>query len=109
MQTPHSPKPKIFGNGYGKHISHNYQLMKKFFGLGLKLLANMFIPGIYYERAHWEVIDLYYKMQGYRHGTDNAKRCDECGTDLLSSNDKGTLNPASELTPASDPENHKEN
>lgn len=87
MQTPYSPKPKIFGDGYGKHVSYNYVLMKKFFWLGWKMLVNMFIPGVFYERAHWEVIDLYYKMQGRRHGTDNEKRCDECGGNLLSSDD----------------------
>jgi len=88
MQPIHSPKPKIFGAGYGKHVSHNYKLMKKFFWLGWKMLVNTFIPGAFYECAHWEVIDLYYKMQGHRHGTDNEKRCDRCGANLISSDDK---------------------
>lgn len=92
MQTPHAPKPKIFGDGYGKHVSHNYWLIKKFFWLGWKMLVHMFIPGIFYERAHWEVIDLYYKMQGYRHGTNDTKRCGKCGSKL-------EPNPVQETTP----------
>ena len=103
MHPYHSPKPKIFGAGYGKHVSHNYRLMKKFFALGWKMLVNMFIPGVFYERAHWEVIDLYYKMQGYRHGTNDVKRCDGCGANLLSSDDK-VLEKSHAVTPEATPE-----
>jgi len=88
MQVTHSPKPKIFGEGYGKHVAYNYALMKKFFWLGWKMMANMIIPAAFYERAHWEVIDLYHKMSGFRHGTRNDHRCTECGHEKLSSDDK---------------------
>lgn len=83
MQTTHSPKPKIFGKGYGKHVAYNYKLMKRFFWLGWKMLVNMFIPAAFYERAHWEVIEMYHKMRGYRHGTVSDHRCDKCGGELL--------------------------
>jgi len=85
MQVTHSPKPKIFGKGYGKHVAYNYALMKKFFWLGWKMLVNMFIPVAFYERAHWEVIDLYHQMSGFRHGTNNDHRCSKCGHEKLSS------------------------
>ena len=88
MQVTHSPKPEIFGKGYGKHVAYNYALMKTFFSLGWKMLANMLIPNVFYEHAHWEVIDLYHKMSGFRHGTINDHRCSECGHEKLSSDDK---------------------
>ena len=87
MQETHSPKPKIFGKGYGKHVSYNFKLMKRFFWLGWKLFANMLIPGAFYERAHWEVIDMYHNMRGYRHGTINNHRCDKCGNELLTADE----------------------
>ena len=87
MQVTHSPKPKIFGKGYGKHVANNLKLMKQFFWLGWKMLANTFVPGVFYERAHWEVIDLYHSMRGFRHGTSNDHRCAECGSDFLSADD----------------------
>ena len=87
MQEIHSPKPEIFGKGYGQHILHNYRLMKQFFWLGWKMLVHMFIPGVFYERAHWEVIDLYHKMRGLRHGTVSDHRCPECGHDLPSADE----------------------
>ena len=88
MQVTHSPKPKIFGKGYGKHVAYNYALMKRFFWLGWKMLVNMVIPAAFYERAHWEVIDLYHNMSGFRHGTNNDHRCGECGHEKLTSDDK---------------------
>lgn len=87
MQQTHSPKPKMFGKGYGQHISYTYRLMKKFFWLGWKMMVNMFIPHVFYEQAHWEVIDLYHKMRGYRHGTHSDHRCPECGGDLPSADE----------------------
>ena len=87
MQVTHSPKPKIFGKGYGKHVANNLKLMKQFFWLGWKMLANTFVPGVFYERAHWEVIDLYHSMRGFRHGTSNNHRCAACGSDFLSADD----------------------
>ncbi|MHA1289144.1 MAG: hypothetical protein ACTSPB_17285 [Candidatus Thorarchaeota archaeon] len=48
----------------------------------------MFIPVAFYERAHWEVIDLYHQMSGFRHGTNNDHRCSKCGHEKLSSDDK---------------------
>lgn len=90
MQVTHSPKPKIFGEGYGKHVVYNFKLMKRFFWMGWKLLANTFIPGAFYEAAHWEVIEMYHKMRGFRHGTRNDHRCNECGHELYSA-DETTL------------------
>jgi len=87
MQVTHSPKPKIFGEGYGKHVATNVKLMKQFFWLGWKMLANTFIPTMFYEHAHWEVIELYYKMRGIRHGTKNDHRCPKCGSEFLSADD----------------------
>lgn len=82
MQPSHSPKPHVFGPGYGAHLAYNFGLTKTFTKLAIKIFINTFIPGVYYEEAHWEVIDLYYKMNGRRHGTNNPKRCDECGSIL---------------------------
>jgi len=87
MQQTHSPQPKIFGKGYGHHILYNYRLMKKFFWLGWKMMVHMFIPNVFYERAHWEVIDLYHKMRGLRHGTISDHRCSKCGSDLMSADE----------------------
>jgi len=87
MQQIHSPKPKMFDKGYGQHISYNYKLMKKFFWLGWKMMVHMFIPGVFYERAHWEIIELYHKMRGFRHGTISDHRCPECGGDLFSADE----------------------
>lgn len=97
MQVTHAPKPKIFGKGYGKHVVANLRLMKRFFWLGWKMLANTFIPTLFYERAHWEVIDLYHKMRGYRHGTRNEHRCKECGGDLASSDEVRDLREAKKV------------
>jgi len=94
MQVTHSPKPKIFGKGYGKHVASNLKLMKRFFWLGWKMLANTFIPSAFYEKAHWEVIDLYHKMRGFRHGTKDEKRCKECGHELVSRDDTNDLREA---------------
>ena len=82
MPPHHSPKPKIFGKGYGAHLAYNIGLVRTFTKLAIKVFINIFIPGVYYEEAHWEVIDLYYEMSGRRHGTNNPKRCDECGSTL---------------------------
>lgn len=90
MQVTHSPKPKIFGEGYGRHVASNLILMKKFFWLGWKMLANTFIPNVFYEKAHWEVVELYHKMRGFRFGTQNDHRCSECGHELYTS-DETTL------------------
>jgi len=87
MQKVHSPKPKIFGEGYGAHLAYNYRLMKKFFWLGWKMLINMFVPAAFYEQAHWEVIELYHKMRGNRHGTFSDHRCPKCGNDLPSADE----------------------
>ena len=97
MQVTHAPKPKIFGKGYGKHVAANLQLMKRFFWLGWKMLANTFIPTLFYERAHWEVIDLYHKMRGYRHGTKCDHRCNACGGDLPSSDEVRDLREAKKI------------
>ena len=82
MPPHHSPKPKILGPGYGTHLVYNFSLVKLFFKLAIKLFINAFVPGVYYEEAHWRVIDLYHKMSGYRHGTNNPKRCNQCGSTL---------------------------
>ena len=82
MQPTHSPKPNVFGKGYGKHLAHNFELVKIFTKLAIKLFINAFVPCVYYEEAHWRVIDLYYKMSGHRHGTNNPKRCNQCGSNL---------------------------
>ena len=87
MQVTHSPKPEIFGKGYGKHVANNFVLMKQFFWLGWKMLVNTFFPAVFYERAHWEVIELYYKMRCFRHGTKSDHRCAKCGTDFLSADE----------------------
>jgi hypothetical protein len=87
MHKVHSPKPKMFGKGYGTHLAYNYGLVKMFFKLGFKVLINAIVPGVYYEQAHWGVIDLYHKMSGYRHGTHSDHRCSECGGDLPSSDE----------------------
>ncbi len=97
MQPTHSPKPKIFGEGYGKHVADNLKLMQRFFWLGWKILANTFVPSAFYERAHWEVIDLYHRMRGFRHGTDNEKRCDECGGEIMSADDVRNLREANKV------------
>ena len=82
MPPCHSPKPEIFGKGYGAHLAYNFSLVKLFFKLSIKLFINAFVPGVYYEEAHWRVIDLYHKMSGHRHGTNNSKRCEHCGSTL---------------------------
>lgn len=82
MSPCHSPKPNVFGKGYGKHLANNFGLIKIMIKLIIKLFINVFVPGVYYEEAHWRVIDLYYKMNGYRHGTNNPKRCEHCGSKL---------------------------
>ncbi len=87
MHTVHSPKPKIFGEGYGAHLSYNLKLMRMFFKLALQIFINAIVPGVYYENAHWKVIELYHTMSGVRHGTHNEHRCDKCGGELLSSED----------------------
>jgi len=97
MQVTHAPKPKIFGKGYGKHVSANLRLMKRFFWLGWKMLANTFIPTLFYERAHWEVVDLYYKMRGYRHGTQNEHRCGSCGSELETADERHNLREANKI------------
>ena len=97
MQVTHAPKPKIFGKGYGKHVVTNLRLMKRFFWLGWKMLANTFIPTLFYERAHWEVVDLYHRMRGYRHGTKNDHRCESCGSDLPTSDEVRDLREAKKV------------
>jgi hypothetical protein len=57
----------------------------------------MLFPRLFHERYHWDIIDLYYKLRGYRHGTNDEKRCDECGNELVSRDDKISLNEAEEL------------
>ena len=97
MQVTHAPKPKIFGKGYGKHVVTNLRLMKRFFWLGWKMLANTFIPTLFYERAHWEVVDLYHRMRGYRHGTKIDHRCESCGSDLPTSDEVRDLREAKKV------------
>ena len=87
MHTVHSPKPKIFGEGYGAHLSYNFKLVRMFFKLALQIFINAIVPGLYYENAHWKIIELYHTMRGTRHGTNNDHRCSKCGGDLLSSED----------------------
>jgi hypothetical protein len=87
MQNIYSPKPKVFGKGYGAHLSYNLQLVKLFIKLALQVFINAFIPGVYYEQAHWQVIDIYHKMRGFRHGTHSDHRCPECGADELSADE----------------------
>lgn len=87
MQNIYSPKPKVFGKGYGAHLSYNLQLVKLFIKLALQVFINAFIPGVYYEQAHWQVIDIYHKMRGFRHGTQSDHRCPECGADELSADE----------------------
>lgn len=84
MPPRHSPKPKIFGKGYGAHLAYNFGLVKILFKLTIKLFINAFVPCTYYEEAHWRIVDLYYKMRGHRHGTNNLKRCEHCGSQLES-------------------------
>lgn len=84
MQQIHSPKPKVFGEGYGAHLAYNFSLIKLFFKLSLQIFVNAFVPGLYYEQAHWKVIELYHKMRGIRHGTISDHRCKECGGELYS-------------------------
>lgn len=87
MQQIHSPKPKVFGEGYGAHLAYNFSLIKLFFKLALQLFVNAFVPGLYYEQAHWKVIELYHKMRGFRHGTISDHRCPECGGELYSADE----------------------
>jgi hypothetical protein len=87
MQQIHSPKPKVFGEGYGAHLAYNFKLIRLFFKLSLQIFVNAFVPGLYYEQAHWKVIEIYHKMRGLRHGTISDHRCPECGGELLSSED----------------------
>jgi hypothetical protein len=97
MQVTHAPKPRIFGKGYGKHIATNLKVMRKFFWLGWKSLVNTFVPFAFYEVAHWEVIDLYYAMRGYRHGTKCNTRCEKCGSDLPSADEVHDLREAKKI------------
>ena len=87
MQQTHSPKPKVFGEGYGAHLAYNLRLVKLFFKLALQVFVNAFVPGLYYEQAHWKVIEIYHKMRGFRHGTISDHRCPECGGELFSSDE----------------------
>ena len=82
MRAHRHSKPEVFGKGYGSHMLDKYRLFKTFVKLSFKVFVNIFAPSAYYEKYHWEVIDLYYKFRGFRHGTDNSKRCDACGSEL---------------------------
>ena len=87
MQQTHSPKPEVFGEGYGAHLAYNLRLVKLFFKLALQVFINAFVPGLYYEQAHWKVIEVYYKMRGLRHGTISDHRCPECGGEMYSADE----------------------
>lgn len=87
MQQVHSPKPEMFGDGYGAHLAYNFRLIRLFLKLIMQVFVNAFIPGLYYEQAHWKVIEIYHKMRGTRHGTVSDHRCSECGGELLSAED----------------------
>jgi len=87
MQEIHSPKPKVFGEGYGAHLAYNFRLIKLFCKLSLQILVNAFVPGLYYEQAHWKVIEVYHKMRGFRHGTHSDHRCPECGGEMYSADE----------------------
>ena len=91
MQSIHSPKPKIFGVGYGAHLAYNLRLVKQFIKVALQVFINAFVPCTYYEKAHWQVIELYHRMRGFRHGTESDHRCKECGTDMLSNDETNQL------------------
>ncbi len=82
MQPYHSPKPSIFGKGYGKHILYNLKIAKSFLKLAYKLFVNAFIPGKYYDETYSQIVNFYYKLRGHRHGTLDLKRCNECGSQL---------------------------
>lgn len=88
MHTVHSPKPEVFGKGYGAHLAYNFKLVRLFYKLALKIFINAIVPGVYYEQAHWQIIELYYMMRGTRHGTNSDHRCNECGGDLISCDDE---------------------
>lgn len=83
MQVHEHPKPKVFGKGYGTHIAYHFKLLAKLIGMLCRLLVTTFAPSVYHEKYHWDIIDIYHKLRGYRHGTDNEKRCSECGTELM--------------------------
>jgi len=97
MQTVHSPKPKVFGKGYGTHLSYNFKLVSMFFKLALQVFVNAFVPGLYYEQAHWKVIELYHKMRGYRHGINSDHRCAACGADTMSCDEVYDLRTAKKI------------
>lgn len=82
MYNVNAPKPKMFGKGYGTHLARNFHLSKKFINLAFKAIVNGIAPDIYYERVHFETIDLYYRFCGFRHGIDNPTRCEYCGSGL---------------------------
>lgn len=87
MQSVNSPKPRIFGKGYGTHLTYNLKLANQFIKLFLQITINALIPGAFYEKAHWQIIELYHRMRGFRHGTESDHRCKECGTDMLSNDE----------------------
>jgi hypothetical protein len=97
MQVHEHPKPKIFGKGYGAHIAYHFRVFTVIAKILLQLTVTMFLPRVYHQKYHWDIIDLYYKLRGERHGTANERRCDECGTELMSRDDKISLDEAEEL------------
>ena len=97
MQVHKHPKPKVFGKGYGTHIAYHFKLFKKFVAVTSRIFLNMLIPSVYHERYHWDIIDIYHRLRGYRHGTENEKRCNECGTELMSRDEVRDLHDAEKL------------
>lgn len=90
MHTYNSPTPRVFGKGYGGHLAYNLRLAKLFTRLVFVSIIHAFAPTAYVEKAHWQIIEMYYKHKGLRHGTMDPKRCDHCGS---------TLEPQPEIEP----------
>jgi len=97
MQVHEHPKPKIFGKGYGTHIAYHFKLFRLLAKIAIRSFVTMLIPSAYHEQYHWDIIDLYHKLRGYRHGTVNEKRCNECGTELMTRDEVRDLRDAEEL------------
>jgi hypothetical protein len=82
MHTYRPPTPRVLGKGYGSHLVQHFRLAKKFGKLMFISLVHAFVPCTYIDRVHYQVINLYYRFKGLRHGTMNPKRCDHCGITL---------------------------
>ena len=87
MKVNERPKPRIFGKGYGSHLLLGFTYVGAFFRMAFQALLNTLVPTAYHEKYHWDIIDLYYKLRGFRHGTDNPKRCTECGSEKLTADE----------------------